>query len=91
MQGEAYGALWSIVMAFGMKFHGRRWRRDGTYVTTEWFVLALIPIFPVRSVLIVDALLASVYLPKLTRAHQVPLDKEIVFSLYSYMLGSVAA
>lgn len=37
--------------SFGTKFYGKRdFRQDGTYVTTEWFVLAWIPIIPLRSV-----------------------------------------
>ena len=34
----------------GTTFYGQRdFRKDGTYVTTEWFVLFCIPVIPVRS------------------------------------------
>jgi hypothetical protein len=35
---------------FGTTFYGKRdFRADGTYVTTEWFVIATAPIIPLRS------------------------------------------
>ncbi len=35
---------------FGTTFYGKRdFRADGTYITTEWVVLAAIPIIPLRS------------------------------------------
>ncbi len=35
---------------FGTKFYGQRdFGHNGSYITTEWIVLALIPIFPLRS------------------------------------------
>ena len=34
----------------GTSFYGQRnFRSDGTYVTTEWFVLLAIPVIPLRS------------------------------------------
>jgi hypothetical protein len=45
----------SSFMGFGTTFYGKRdFLRDGSYVTTEWFIAAGIPIFPNQSLRLKD-------------------------------------
>ena len=38
------------VNGFGTTYYGHaEWRRDGSYITTEWIVFLFVPIIPLRS------------------------------------------
>lgn len=46
----------SSINGFGTTYYGRRsFKRDGSYVTTEWAIAATLPIFPIASARVKDS------------------------------------
>ncbi|AVP99382.1 hypothetical protein C7S18_20365 [Ahniella affigens] len=44
------------INGFGSTYYGRRcFRRDGSYITTEWAIAATLPIFPMSSARVQDS------------------------------------
>lgn len=80
------------IAGFGTGFCGKRdFRKDGSYVTTEWVVLFGVPIVPISSVRILgrykdeDALPSTTEVRYLVRDRTKPNLKQVAF-VYAYML-----
>ena len=79
----------------GTRYYGSRTLPDGTYITTEWFVIFFFPIFPVRSVRILDASAPSgipgMWSHQSIKVQKVPLDVRMVLQLYAWIIGGILA
>jgi len=79
------------INGFGTTFYGRRLRdRDGSYVTTKWFILACLPILPLGSARLRDSR-RGFSRQEYDVVEDIPLDLVQVFNTYVYVYLLVPA
>jgi hypothetical protein len=70
----------------GTTHYGRRRLSDGTYITTEWVVIAFVPLLPLRSLRVLSES-KSTWAPfsrsRRFSGHEIPLDKRQVAVTYA--------
>jgi hypothetical protein len=76
----------------GTTFYGHRFLPDGTYSTTEWFILIGIPLFPLRTIQVVEASRpygTSAFNAQSFSSRPLPLDKAMVAKIYALEIGAL--
>lgn len=74
----------SSINGFGTTYYGRRrFKRDGSYITTQWTIAATLPIFPMSSVRVRDSR-AGFGGRELELVEHLPLDWIQVLTTYGY-------
>lgn len=83
------------VAGMGTKNFGRRLLPDGSFVTTEWFVLAFVPVIPVRSWRVLEGDTGGTDPFRSSfgsfRAIPAPLDWRTVVQIYAWVIGTALA
>ncbi|MGZ5036933.1 MAG: hypothetical protein ACXWG1_09370 [Usitatibacter sp.] len=79
----------------GTTFYGKRqFEPDGSYVTTKWFVIAFVPVFPMGSLRVVPG--DTTGIPFLSRStsfevvEELPINGAQVLSTYAYAIFIIA-
>lgn len=73
----------------GTRHYGKRRLPDGSYITTEWFVIAFVPLLPLRSFRVITegpsslSVNLGVFLSRPLRLQEIPLDKRQVLVTYA--------
>jgi hypothetical protein len=82
----------STFNGIGTRYYGQRTLPDGTYITTKWFVIFFVPLFPLGSIRILDAgypYSAVGYSTQSIKYQKVPLDLKMVFGLYAWFVVGI--
>jgi hypothetical protein len=81
----------------GTAHYGKRRLPDGSYITTEWFVLVFVPLVPRRSLRVFSegpssfSLNLGASVSQSLRAQKIPLDKRQVLITYAFAAVVVGA
>jgi hypothetical protein len=83
------------IQGIGTTYYGvRDTRNDGSYVTTEWAIVAFVPIIPLRTLRVVKSGYASGTFMWSRQPYLVceclPLDLRQVISVYGFTIGTLA-
>lgn len=84
----------STFNGIGTKLYGSTdFESDGSYVTTKWFVIVYLPIFPLESLRVIKegSTTLILYNSIQYRSLQVPMHKKQIIKTYCWAYGIVAA
>jgi hypothetical protein len=80
----------SSFQGFGTTFYGKRdFGRDGSYITTEWMIVGMIPVYPVRSLRVIEGDFHSVAFgtkQTYTVIHELPIQWRQVSFVWGFVL-----
>lgn len=82
----------STLNGIGTKYYGQRMLPDGTYITTKWFVMLYVPLFPLGSIRVLETGYPYVtvgYATQSIKYQKVPLDLKMVLGLYGWFAAGI--
>lgn len=88
-----YKSSMSSVNGIGTTLYGKREiESDGSYISTKWFILLLLPIFPISSYRVLPSTTKIHFLGQKTdylRFEKVPLNKKQIINIYLLIYGFI--